>query len=98
MSNIFHTLPNIVTVQISDANGTAERFVVGKTLDEVISIIEPEAPVGGRSAKKARKPRRTRAEMSEAEAAPEQSAGEAAMAKLKGGDVPPPHDKPKKDL
>lgn len=107
MSNVYQEKPNIVTIQITDDTGTAERFVVGKTLDEVLSIIQPEAPVAGRDAKKPRKARRSRSEMTRAEA--ETRAGEVAMRRLKesrstedhvnaGEDVPPPHDKPKKDL
>ncbi len=86
MSNVYQEKPNIVTVQITDDTGTAERFVVGKSLDEVISLIEPEAPCAGPKVKKARKPRRTgpaSVRNEPAEPAPERSAGQAAMDKLK---------------
>ena len=64
MSNVYQEKPNIVTVQITDDTGTAERFVVGKSLDEVIALIEPESPCAGpKPKKKDRKPRRTKAEM-----------------------------------
>jgi hypothetical protein len=65
MSNVYQEKPNIVTVQISDDTGTAERFVVGKSLDEVIALIEPTAPCAGpgKKPKKDRKPRRTKAEI-----------------------------------
>lgn len=87
MSNVYQEKPNIVTIQITDDTGTAERFVVGKSLDEVISLIEPEAPVAGAKAKKKYKPRRTgpasaRNEPAEP-AAPSKSAGEEATDRLK---------------
>ena len=83
MSNVYQEKPNIVEVTMKDKTGTAVRFVVGKTLDEVIAIIEPEAPTAGRAMPKTRK-RRTRAEMAAAEAPvyePEAPTTE----------VPPPH-------
>ncbi len=66
--NVYQENPNIVELTIKDKTGAATRFVVGKTLDEVIAIIEPEAPFAGATTKKARKPRRTKAQMAEAEA------------------------------
>lgn len=64
MSNVYIEKPNIVTVQMSDATGTADRFIVGKSLDEVIAIIQPEPPCAGpKPKKKDRKPRRTKAEI-----------------------------------
>lgn len=70
MSNVYQEKPNIVTVQISDATGTADRFIVGRSLDEVIAIIEPESPCAGpKPKKKDRKPRRTKAEIAAAKKA-----------------------------
>lgn len=56
MSNVYQEKPNIVTVQISDNNGTAERFIVGKTLDEVIASVDPASQLVAPK-KKDRKPR-----------------------------------------
>lgn len=64
MSNVYQETPNIVAVQINDSTGTATRFIVGKSLDEVIALIDPAAPCAGpKPKKKDRKPRRTKAEM-----------------------------------
>lgn len=96
MSNVYQEKPNIVTIQITDDTGTAERFIVGRSLDEVIAIIQPEAPCAGpKPKKKDRKPRRTRAEINEHDAKARidaeakyregstRSAGEEAMDRLK---------------
>lgn len=94
MSNVYQEKPNIVTVQIVDSTGTAERFIVGKSLDEVISLIHPEAPCAGpKPKKKDRKPRRTKAEMAKDRPGSDlsgatattvgKSAGEEAMDRLK---------------
>ena len=64
MSNLYQEAPNQVKIALTDDTGEAERFVVGQTLDEAVAIIE--AAFGGKPAeapKKARKKRRTKAEM-----------------------------------
>ena len=67
--SVYQERPNVVEVSFADEHGTAVRYVVGKTLDEVIAIIEPEAPVAG-PAKASRRARRTKAEMAESVAKP----------------------------
>ena len=57
--NVYQQQPNIVTVTITDDTGTSERYFVGKTLDEVVALIDPGAPVKP----KQRRKRRTKAEM-----------------------------------
>lgn len=73
--SIYVEVPNIVKIVISDDSGEASRCIVNKSLEEVIAMIE--TAFGAKSTvaaapKKARKPRRTKAEMSAAaEPAPE---------------------------
>ena len=57
--NVYQQQPNIVTVTITDDTGTSERYFVGKTLDEVVALIDPGAPVKP----KQRRKRRTKAEI-----------------------------------
>ena len=64
MNTLYQELPNTVKIVLSDKTGEAERFSVGQSLDEAIAAIE--AAFGGEPAeapKKARKKRRTKAEM-----------------------------------
>ena len=78
MSNVYQEKPNIVTVQISDANGTAERFIVGRSLDEVIASVDP-ASQNAAPKKKERKPRspnKPKPAAAEAEKKPEPAADE----------------------
>ena len=66
MSNLYQEAPNQVKIVLTDDNGEAERYIVGQTLDDAISIVE--AAFGGqpvKAPKKARKKRRTKAEMAE---------------------------------
>ena len=62
MSKLFENKPNIVRVELSDKSGTAERFVVGKDLDEAIAIVEA-AFSQETVEKKARRKRRTKQEL-----------------------------------
>lgn len=79
--NIFTEKPNVVHVILSDNTGQSERFIVGKSLDEATSIIDP-TPAW---VKPAKRKRRTKAEI-KADSKAEEPA-EAAPAE----DVPPPH-------
>ena len=65
MSNVYAEKPNVVTVEMSDDTGTAQRFVVGKTLDDVIALVDPMAAVaaGVVAPTKEKRHRRTKAEM-----------------------------------
>ena len=56
--------PNQVYLTIKDSSGSAERWVVGKTLDEAITMIETAFGMADTAKPaKSRKPRRTKAEM-----------------------------------
>lgn len=85
MSNVYQETPNIVSVQINDSTGTATRFIVGKSLDEVIALIDPAAPCAeSKPKKKDRKPRRTKVDIAaDKDLKSQGSAGEQAMDKLK---------------
>ena len=39
---LYQEKPNIVKIVMSDTSGTAERYSVGRTLDEVISMVEED--------------------------------------------------------
>ena len=70
--HVYEEEPNIVKVLMMDKSGKAERFISGKSLDEVIATVQAAfgevAPI-----KKERKKRRTKAEIADActEPAPE---------------------------
>ena len=64
MTNVYQEKPNVVTVGLSDKTGTAERFVVGKTLDEVLAILDPGSAASVVAAPtKGKRHRRTKAEL-----------------------------------
>lgn len=63
MSNVYAEKPNVVTVSITDDSGYAQRFVVGKTLGEVIASVDPGTPVVAATMAKEKRHRRTKAEM-----------------------------------
>ena len=63
---VYQEKPSIITVQVMHGAETATRYVVGKSFDEVLSMIEPGEPVAAPKAKKARKARRTKKEMAAA--------------------------------
>ena len=86
MSSIYDSPPNQVSIEMKDESGEAQRFVVNKTLDEVIAVIEEAfgaPPVAAPAPKKARKPRRTKQQMQAAEAPHEPEAA--------SQEAPPPH-------
>ena len=61
---LYQEKPNIVKIVMSDASGTAERYSVGRTLDEVISVVEDVGEVDKPAqVKKPRAKRRTKAEI-----------------------------------
>lgn len=59
---VWQDKPNLVRVVLSDETGEAERWVVGKSLDEAITMVDPNNRIVDRPVK-TRKPRRTKAEM-----------------------------------
>ena len=63
--NMYQDPPNQVTVKLSDDSGEATRWIVGKSLDEAIATVEAAfgAVPTAQKPKKARKPRRTKAQM-----------------------------------
>ena len=75
---VYADAPNIVHIKFQDNSGEAERFVAGKTLDEVLESLGMSMHVDGPV--KARRKRRSKAEMV-AEAVPFEPTAE----------VPPPH-------
>ena len=77
--------PNIVHIVFKDQSGEAERWVTGKTLDEVLDGYGLSLFVPGPT--KARKPRRTKAQMQAAESPYEPEAA--------SQEVPPPHNNKK---
>ena len=60
---IYETEPNVVKIALSDKTGEAERYAVGRTLDEVIMIIAHALSDALVAVKKARKPRRSKAQV-----------------------------------
>ncbi len=77
MSNVYQEKPNIVEVTVTDETGTAIRYVVGKTLDEVIATVTGETvPAWVGKPKKERKARRTKAEIVAAAAEPTNTQGD----------------------
>lgn len=88
MSNVYQEKPNIVEVSIKDSTGTAMRFVVGKSLDQVIQIIEPDVALVKFVAKKERKPRSPNKPKNLPAPEPAKSAGEEAMDRLKKDAAP----------
>ena len=72
MTEVFQQSPNIVHITIEDADRKTERFVAGRTLVDVIEHIEAalKDPTTPAKPHKARKPRRTKAQM-KAEANPD---------------------------
>ncbi len=58
---VYGEAPNIVHIVFKDQSGEAERWVTGKTLDEVLESFGMSLYVPGPAKK--RKPRRTKAEM-----------------------------------
>ena len=75
---VYADAPNIVHIKFQDNSGEAERFVAGKTLDEVLESLGMSMHVDGPA--KARRKRRTKAEMT-TDAVLDEAAAE----------VPPPH-------
>ena len=86
MSTVYQEKPNIVQVTIIDETGSAERFIVGKSLDQVIEQVTGEKLPEWVGQKKTRKPRRTKAQMA---TSTEEAWGEQKTAT----EVPPPHAK-----
>ena len=68
MTNVFEEKPGIVKVVLSDSSGTAERFIVGKSLDEVLAVVGTSFNGGSAITlqKKPRRKRRTKAEIEQA--------------------------------
>lgn len=104
MINVYQEKPNIVEVSVKDRTGTAARFIVGKSLDEVIKFIDDGDDQSVHQdieiviPKKDRKPRRTgpaSARNEPAEPAPERSAGEEDMDRMKKQAA---EDKPKESV
>lgn len=96
MSSLYEQKPNSVKIVMTDDSGDSERFVVGLSLDEVVAVIEASfGVVPGKSfkAKKARKPRRTKAEM----AAAAETNGSGDTTEIPEG-VAPSHRRSKKEL
>lgn len=71
---LFHKKPNIIKIVMSDETGEGSQFIVGYALSEAVAVVEAAFGFVGDAIpvveKKARKPRRTKAEMATAEAAP----------------------------
>lgn len=84
MSDVYIEKPNVVHVILSDNSGQAERFIVGKTLDEATALIDPTPAWVGKP--KAKRKRRTKAEIA---AGSEKSTPPGYCATPE--DVPPPH-------
>lgn len=64
---VFKEEPIIVKVVISqEAIGSEERYIVGKSFDEVITLVEQLMEVESAPAKKARKKRQTKVKMAAA--------------------------------
>jgi len=59
--------PNTVYLTMKDSSGSAERWVVGKTLDEAIATVEAAFGMTAAAEPKKRKQRRTKAEMAQSE-------------------------------
>ena len=98
MSSVFAEKPNIVTVLISDVDGSIERYVVGKTVLELVALIEGK-PIEEQIVieKKIRKPRRTKAQMAADTRGPILDGDAFHGDKMPEG-TPPPHSKSKSEV
>ncbi len=90
---LYQEKPNIVKIVMSDASGNAERYAAGISLDDVISQVETILGENPPMPKKARRKRRTKAEIAAAKPQPDLAADPSPDAparekKLKSGKGP----------
>ena|SRR3990167_6213774 len=85
--NMYQEPPNQVAVKLSDDSGEAMRWIIGKSLDETIATVEAAfgaVPTAAKS-KKARKPRRTKAQMNAVADSVAAAEGQSAPSSRKNG-------------